>query len=299
MTRGVAGRLGLLAVIWGCSFLFIKVGLEGLSPTQVVLGRIVTGAVVLAVFAAVRRVPLPRRPAMWGHLLVVGVVANVLPFFCFAWGEAHGAPSSLAAVFNATTPLFTLLIAMAALPAERPSLRRAAGIGIGFVGAVVVLSPWEASGGRALPGELVCVAAALCYGVGFVYTRRFVAGSGFRPVALAAGQLSCAAVVTLVLAPALAAGPIALSPRVVLSVAALGAFGTGIAYILNYRLVRDAGATTTSTVTYLSPIVAVALGVGLLGESFAWTSVLGTLLTLAGVAVAGGRNTAERARPAT
>lgn len=297
MSRSVATRLGALAAIWGCSFLFIKFALVGLSDTQVVLGRIVTGAAVLAALVAVRRVPMPRRPAMWGHFAFLGVVGNVLPFFGFAWGEAHGAPSSLAGVYDATTPLFTLLVAVVALPAERPTARRAAGLVMGFLGAIVILAPWQPSGGAtALPGQLTCIGAAACYGVAFVYTRRFVAGSGFPPLALATGQLSCAAVVAIVLTPLLAAQPVSLSPRIVLSVLALGALGTGAGFVLNYGIIRDAGATTASTVTYLMPIVAVTLGVIVLGESFGWTDVVGALLTLAGVGVAGGVRMARRGR---
>jgi drug/metabolite transporter (DMT)-like permease len=296
VTGGVAARLCLLAAIWGCSFLFIKVGLQGLSDTQVVVGRIVIGAAVLAAFTAIRRIPMPRRPTMWAHFLFLGVVGNVLPFFGFAWGEAHGAPSSLAGVYDATTPLFTLLVAVAALPSERPTVRRAAGLVLGFLGAIVILAPWQLAGGTALAGQLTCIGAAACYGVAFVYTRRFVAGSGFPPLALATGQLGCAAVVALLLTPLLAAQPASLSPKIVLSVLALGALGTGVGFVINYGLIRDVGATTASTVTYLMPVVAVILGVLVLGEPFGWTDVIGALLTLLGVAVAGGVRMARRRR---
>src|SRR4051794_13710915 len=152
MSRPAAARLGALALIWGCSFLFIKVGLEGLSPVQVVLGRMAGGAVVLAACLAWQRQPLPRSPRLWAHLMFVSVVANVVPFILLAWGEERVA-SSRAGVLNATTPLAPALIAAAALPEERLSPPRLAGLLVGFAGVVVVVGPWHAEGANRLSGQ--------------------------------------------------------------------------------------------------------------------------------------------------
>src|SRR5664280_2306639 len=159
-TPGVTGsalaRLSVRAVLWGSSFLFIKVGIEGLSPSQLVLGRLLTGASVLAAIVVVRRERLPRR----------GVVGNIAPFLLFAWGEQR-ASSSLAGIYNASTPLLTLLMAIVALPEERPNAARATGLVLGFLGVLTVLAPWQGVGGGGLAGQVAFVAASVCYGVSF------------------------------------------------------------------------------------------------------------------------------------
>jgi drug/metabolite transporter (DMT)-like permease len=278
----------VLAVIWGCSFLLIKVALEGVSATQVVLGRIVLGAVAILAWVVVRREPLPRQPVVWLHAAVMGVVSNVVPFLGFAWGEDNGATSGLAGIYNATTPLWTLVFAILALPSERPTRARLTGLVMGFAGVLVVLAPWRSMHGAGLAGQLACLGAGACYGVAFVYTRRFLTGRA-EPLGLAAAQLTCAAVEIGLIAPFVATGHVSLPPRVWLSVLALGAAGTGIAYVIYYGLVRDVGATTASTVTYVVPLVAVTLGVIALGESLRWNDFAGALIVLAGILVAEGR----------
>src|SRR5664280_334352 len=187
-TPGVTGsalaRLSALAVLWGSSFLFIKVGIEGLSPSQLVLGRLLTGASVLAAIVVVRRERLPRRRVVWVHLALLGVVGNIAPFLLFAWGEQR-ASSSLAGIYNASTPLLTLLMAIVALPEERPNAARATGLVLGFLGVLTVLAPWQGVGGGGLAGQVALVAASVCYGVSFVYTRRYLSGTGHSPLARA------------------------------------------------------------------------------------------------------------------
>ena len=278
-------RIGVLACIWGCSFLFIKVALEGMSATQVVLGRIVLGAVAILSWMAARREPLPRSRSVWLHAAVMGLVSNVVPFLGFAWGEDNGATSGLAGIYNATTPLWTLVFAMAFLPTERPNRARLVGLVLGFVGTLVVLAPWRSLHGAGLDGQLACLGAGACYGVAFVYTRKFLSGRA-APLGLAAAQLTCAAIEIGVVAPLVATHSVSLPPRVWLSVLALGAAGTGIAYVIYYGLVRDVGATTASTVTYVVPLVAVTLGVAALGESLRWNDFVGALIVLLGILVA-------------
>lgn len=281
-------RLGLLALIWGSSFLFIKVALEGLAPEQIVLGRVVVGAVVLIVVANARGLRRPRALALWGHLAVVAMVGNLIPFSLFSWGETH-IDSSLAGILNAGTPLFTLLMVLALLPDEHVTRTRVLGLVIGFAGVVIIVGPWEAGAlSGSLGGQLACLGAAACYGVAFTYTRRFLAGRD-EPLALAASQLAAAAAIALVIAPLVATDPIEVTWRVVGSVAALGAFGTGVAYVLSYRLVHDEGATTASMTTYLIPIVAVVLGVVVLGEELHWYAFAGAAVVIVGVATAEGR----------
>jgi drug/metabolite transporter (DMT)-like permease len=294
-----------LAVTWGASFLFIKVALEGLSPGQVVLGRLTTGALALAVICAVKRQRLPRDPAVWGHLAVVAVLLCVFPFLMFAWAEQH-VSSSVASILNAATPLMTMGVALAALPQERPTRTRLAGLLIGFVGVVVVLAPWRTvdtietvetaetvgdtlvssgAGGPLLWGQLACLAATFSYGIAFVYLRRFVSPRGQPAVPVATVQVGLGALMMLALSPLLATQPPHLSWRVAVAISALGVLGTGLAYVWNTRIVADWGATSASTVTYLTPLVGVIAGTAALGERVSWNQPVGAVVVIAGIAV--------------
>ena len=293
VTRADLVRFTLLGVIWGSSFLFIAVALEGLTPAQIVLGRMVVGSLVLAGVCVSRRLRLPRSPALWGHLGVMAVIANLVPFTLWGFAEQRIA-SGTAGVLNATTPLFTLLL-VATLQGtgrgtERIGAVQALGLGLGFVGVVVVVGPWQAGALEgSVAGGLAGLAAAACYGVSFVYTRAFVATSGEAPLALSTVQLGIGALLMLVATPALGPRPVTLDPVVVLSVLALGALGTGLAYQLYFRLLASVGATTASTVTYVIPLVAVGLGWLVLGEPLRWNLFAGGLVVVAGVALAEGR----------
>ncbi|MFJ3956959.1 DMT family transporter [Arthrobacter sp. NPDC090010] len=278
----------MLALAWGSSFLFIKIALEGLSPSQVVLGRLLAGAMALLAVTAVTRQRLPRDPAIWGHLAVVSVLLCVVPFSLFSWAELH-VPSGLASIYNATTPLMTLLVASVALPEERPNRSKLAGLLLGFIGVVVVLGPWRGlSRGEGL-AQAACLLATLSYGLAFVYLRRFVSPRGLPALPVATVQVGLGAVIMLVLAPLTATDPVHLSWPVVLSVAALGIAGTGLAYLWNTNVVAAWGATNASTVTYLTPVVGVALGIAVLGESVSWNEPLGAVVVVAGIALSQGR----------
>ncbi len=279
-------RLALLSLMWGSSFLFMKVGLEGLSPQQIVLARMVCGAAVLLVILGYRREQLPRSPLIWGHLTALTVIANLAPFFLIAWGE-KSIPSATAGVLNATTPLFTTPIAMAFLPEERPTVDKVLGLVVGFVGVIVLMGAGVGSGD--LPGYLAVLVASACYGVAFVYMRRVLSPTGLSPLVLSAAQIVAGAGVMLVLTPIVGRTPVELDFGIVLSMLALGAVGTGLAYLLSYSLVRDIGATGASLVTYLIPVATVALGVVVLGERPGWNLPIGGVVVILGVALAQGR----------
>ncbi len=282
-------RFVMLAAIWGSSFLFIKVGDAALAPVQVTLGRMVFGAATLLLILAARREGLPHAPRVWGHLAVAALLLNALPFTLFAYGELH-TTSVLAGIWNATTPLFAFPLALLMLREERPSAARAASLAIGFLGVLVVLGVWQGFGGQALVGNLACLGAAVSYGVGFPYTRKYLAGRPESTVVLAAGQLLCGTVELALVTPLLAGLPATLPPmHVIASVVALGVLGTGIAYILNYGLIRDAGATVAATVTYVIPLFATIEGVIVLREPVTWYEPVGAVVVILGVAVSQGR----------
>lgn len=284
--RSAASRLGLLAGIWGVSFLFVELALHGLNPVQIAFGRITLGAATLLLYLVARGWPLPRGATTWAHLAVVSVFGNVVPWLAYAWGQQY-VSSGLAGVCNATTPLFTVALATVVLPEERATPTAVSGLGLGFLGTVLVLAPWDTAGSPALGGSLACVGAAASYGVAITYTRRYLSGRGSPPV-LAAAQLLCAAGLMVTLAPFWLA-PAALTPKVAGSMVMLGAVGTAAAYLLFYRLIGEIGATASSTVTYLIPVVAVVVGVIFLQESVGWHTLAGAAVVLLGVWVAGRR----------
>jgi drug/metabolite transporter (DMT)-like permease len=292
MSRASAIRLGLLACLWGSSFLFIKVSLDGLSPIQIVLARMVAGALVLLAIIVVRREQLPRERMTWAHIVVAAFVGNLIPYFLFGWGEQR-VDSAVAGTLNATTPLFTLAIAFGTRTETTITRERVAGFLLGFLGAVLIVAPWNSEGASAT-GAIACLAAAASYGVSYVYMRHFLTGRGTTPIALAASQITVGALILIITAPVLADQAVDLQLDVVASVLALGALGTGLAYLLNYRLIQDEGATTASTVTYLLPIVAVILGAIVLSEPITWNLFAGTAIVLAGVAISDSRLSSGR-----
>lgn len=280
-------RLLGLGGVWGTSFLLIKIALEGLPPLGIALGRCIAGAGVLWAYVLLRRRPVPTDARIWARMAFVGLVANALPFALFSWGELH-VTSGIAGVYNATTPLFTLAIAIAFLPNERATRHRVAGLLLGFAGIVVVLGPWRGVGENSVLGQLACLAAGASYGVGLVYVRRVVSPLRLDVVAQTAVQLTMAILMLGVTAP-LVGGDVDLTWRVTLAVLALGAFGTGLALIVYNGLIHDVGPTSTSLVTFIVPVVAVALGAVTLGEPVTWNLFAGAAVVVAGVALAEGR----------
>ena len=173
----------------------------------------------------------------------------------------------LAGIWNGTTPLFVLVVVLLTLPEERPTRERALGLALGFAGVLVVLGAWRGIGGGELAGSAACLGAAILYGIGFPYLRRNLATGGLTVPVLAFGQLAMGTLQLAVVLPFAGGVPEAFAPGPLAAVAALGAVGTGAAYLLNYSIIRDAGATAASTVTYLVPVFATIAGVAFLSES--------------------------------
>jgi drug/metabolite transporter (DMT)-like permease len=285
---GWPAQLLLLALIWGASFMFIKVELDaGIAPIHIAFLRCALGAPALFLILRATHDRLPRDRALWGHLLVLGALMNAAPFALFAYGETE-VSSLLAGIFNALTPLMTLLFSLSLLPEEPATPEKLAGLAVGFLGVLVVLAPWQGLGGGSLLGALACIGAATCYGVSFPYLRRHVSGRPETGVAISTVQVALGGVLLLLFTPFGALPGDVPGATAWLSALALGALGTGVAYILNFNVVREAGAQTASMVTYLVPVFAVIFGVAVLGEPLSWHEPVGGALIIAGVALAQG-----------
>ncbi|MEE1621581.1 DMT family transporter [Zafaria sp. J156] len=285
-----------LALVWGSSFLFMKVAAEGLTAGQIAAGRLVLGALTLRVLMVVTERAWPRDRRFWGHMAVTALFLCAVPFLLFAWAAPH-IPSGLSSIFNASTPIMAALFTAAILPTERLGQRGASGVALGAAGVVVVVGPWTlaATAGAALEAQLACLGATACYGFGTAYLRRFVAGRHHHDaLTVSTVQVSLAAAAALVLMPLTGWAPMRFDAPMLASLAALGILGTGIAYIWFTLVVTAWGAVAASTVTYLTPLVGVLLGVAVLGETLAWHHPVGGAMILAGIIVAQSR----RVRPA-
>lgn len=276
-------RLAALALMWGSSFFWIKLGLTAFTPVQLVLIRVALGAVVLVTLCLFQRDRLPARPRVWLHLAVAALFHNALPFVLFAMGE-QTVGSGITGVLNSTTPLWTVLIALATGVDRSLSRPRVIGLALGLAGIVLIFAPWQESG-LLTWGALACVAAAISYGLVIVYEGRFLSGTGSSPVALAGAQMTLASGFVLLAMPVGGVAPVHPNPVAVVAVLVLGVFSTGIAFAINYQVLASEGAVSASMVGYLIPVVSVLLGTLFLNEELNPRVVAGMVVVLAGVAL--------------
>lgn len=282
----IAIQFVLAGVVWGSSFLFMKVALEGISPAQVAGSRLVFGALALGLFVLISREHLPRRLRIWGHMTVLAVTFCVVPFLLFSWAQQH-VTSGLASIYNATTPIMTAIMAGLLLRVEKLKRLQIAGIGVGILGVVVIIGPWQGLDlSQSLVAQLAILGATACYGFSLAYMRKFVSDTGMSALMFSFLNIGIAAVIMVVLSPAIAFTPVHLDPWIVTSVVLLGCLGTGIAYVWNQNVVRAWGPTRASTVTYITPLVGVLLGVIILGEQLSWNEPVGALIVFLGILLA-------------
>ncbi|KUH39471.1 MULTISPECIES: DMT family transporter [Streptomyces] len=290
-------RLAVLSVVWGFSFLLIRVGTSAYAPFQVTFGRLLFGTAVLAAAMALRRTGLPRGARTWAHLTVAAFFLNAVPFSLFAFAELT-IPSTLAGICNATSPLWGMVLSLVALSEDRPTRRRVAGLGLGFLGVLTVLGAWQGFSGIDAGGTVMALLASLSYPIGWIYVRRTLAGSGASHLPLTGAQLLLATVQLAVVTPLFTSWPSSFPVLPLLAVVALGALGTGFAMLLQYGIVSEVGPTTGQMVTYFTPVIATAAGVTLLDEPLTWNTPVGALIVLAGAALTQTRpDTASRRLP--
>jgi drug/metabolite transporter (DMT)-like permease len=287
MNVGDWGLLLFLSLLWGGSFFFNQVAVAELPVLTVVAGRVALAAVALWMVAALLGTPLPRSRAVLVAFLGMGFLNNAVPFTLIVWGQAQ-IGSGVAAILNAATPLFAVVVA-GRLTADEPlTVSRLVGATIGFAG-VAVLVGASPSGG-ALAAKLACVAAGLSYAFGGVWGRRFRV-LGVSPLVTAAGQVTTSSVLLVPLALALDRPwtlPVP-SPEALASLAAVALLSTALAYVVYFGLLARAGATNLLLVTLLIPVTALLLGVGVLGEVLLPRHAAGMALIATGLAVIDGR----------
>lgn len=277
-----------LGIVWGCSFIFIKLGLEFLTPIGVAFGRVSLGALTLVLWARFKGIALPTGRIMWIHLWVVALLLNVIPGILFAVAETE-VTSILAGIINAVTPLMTLLAIMIAFREEKPKSYQVIGLLIGFGGVLTVLGAWQGLGENPAGAVIALLCAVSCYGISFPYSRKFVLPKKLKAESLAAGQLLMGAITLL---PFYLLDGIAKDyyrPGPVFAMLALGILGSGFAYIWNFKIMEAAGSAIASTVTYVTPVVAVIVGIIFLGEGITWYEPVGGLVVLLGAAISQNR----------
>ncbi|GGV42448.1 multidrug transporter [Streptomyces longisporoflavus] len=276
-----AVRVGVLALLWGSTFLWIELALEGLTPVQVTLLRCALGAATLMLLLFGTRGRLPADRATWKHIFVAAFFCNALPFGLLSVGQ-QTVDSGVAGALNATTPLWSVLIGLA-IGTER-GLRpvRLAGLLLGFAGTSLIFAPWQQSGMTSW-GALAILGAAASYAVGFAYMGRHLVGKGMPTLSLSAAQLVAATGLTALALPVGGTATVHVAPATVLAVVILGVFATGVTFHLTYRIIADEGATNAATVGYLLPVVSVALGAVVLGEDFSLRVAAGMVVVLLGV----------------
>jgi drug/metabolite transporter (DMT)-like permease len=275
----------LLAVIWGSTWMFIKLGLRDLPPVGFAAARFALASVVLFAVVAARGRPLPRAGRDWALVLVTGVLAFSLNYGLLFWGEQH-ISSGLAALLQATIPAFGLLFAHLHLPGERLTAAKLAGVGLGVAGVGVIFSnQLSAEGGMALWGSAAVVVGAVCVAYSNVLVK--ARGGELDPAFLAAGQMTCGLVPLAAYAFAFEGNPLRFNwtPLAVVSLLYLTLVGSVAAFLLYYWLVRHMDVTKTMLIALVTPLFAVLLGLLVLGEQLTWRTLAGGALIMSGIAL--------------
>ena len=277
-----------LGTVWGCSFIFIELGLEFLTPFGVAFIRCALGAITLLIFTKIRKVDLPADRKIWQKLWVVAMLLNVIPGVLFAFAQQY-VTSVLASIINAGTPLMTLVFMLIVFREEKLKPEQIIGLIIGALGVLTVVGVWKDLGDNQLVGVIALLIAISCYGASYPYSTRNVIPLKLKPEALATGQLIMAAVTLL---PFFIINGISndfYRLQSVIAMLCLGIFGSGFAYIWNFAITAAAGSAIASTVTYLTPVVAVIVGFLYLGEVIVWHEIVGALIVIVGALLSQGR----------
>jgi drug/metabolite transporter (DMT)-like permease len=277
-----------LGLVWGCSFIFIELGLVFLSPFGVTFVRCALGAITLMIFAKARKVGLPKGKSIWRKLWVVAMLLNVVRGVFFAFAQQY-ITSALAGIINATTPLMTLIFMLLIFREEKIKREQVYGLLIGALGVMTVMGVWKELGDNQLIGVIALLIAVSCYGASYPYSTRNVIPLRLKPEALATGQLLMATMTLLPLFIFDGFSSNNYETKSIIAMLCLGIFGSGFAYIWNFSVTAAAGSAIGSTVTYITPVVAVIVGWLYLNEEIAWHEPVGALVVIIGALLSQGR----------
>ena len=277
-----------LGTVWGCSFIFIELGLEFLTPFGVTFIRCALGAITLIIIARIRKIDLPTDRKVWQKLWVVALLLNVIPGVLFAFAQQY-VTSVFASIINAATPLMTLVFILVIFREEKLKREQIFGLLIGALGVMTVVGVWKELGDNQLVGVIALLIAVSCYGASYPYSTRNVIPLKLKPEALAAGQLIMAAITLLPLFIINGISNDSYPRQSVIAMLCLGIFGSGFAYIWNFSITAAAGSAIASSVTYLTPVVAVIVGRLYLGEVIVWHEIVGAIIVILGALLSQGR----------
>jgi drug/metabolite transporter (DMT)-like permease len=278
----------IAGLIWGASFLFIELALTFLTPIGVAFGRTFFGALAMVVAMVIFKSKLPTSFEAWKRLTIAGILMSSIPFVLFAYAQTQ-VTSALAAIINAVTPITTVIVILIAFRTEKLKPHVITGIVIGLLGVLVVLGAWQGFGENNPLAILAMLVAVILYGIGTPYVRKYVAPLNLATEVSVFGQIGTASLTLLPLY--LLSGPlITATPDMqsVFAIVTLGALGSGVAYLLYYKILDVVGSAIASSVTYITPVIAVILGVILLGEKLHWYEPVGGVIVILGAAISQG-----------
>ena len=277
----------ILSMIWGASFFFVEIAVEKMTPLTIVLCRVSFAAFLLIGFVRLTGRKMPKNPGIWGAFLALGALNNVIPFSLITWGQNH-IDSSLAAILNATAPVFSVILAHFLTKDEPLTRNRLVGVLFGWGGVALLIGIDALNGvGMKIAGQVAVLGAALLYAFAAIFGRRF---KDIDPVVVAAGMLTGSTIIMIPLA-FIIEQPFTLDPAPVTWAALFGlsAISTSLAYIIYFYVLSKAGATNILLVTFLIPVSAIFLGMMVLGETPGWNAFAGMGLIFIGLVFIDGR----------
>ncbi len=282
------GMYVIAGLIWGGSFLFVEYALTALTPIGVAFWRTAFGALAMLIAILIYRSKLPRSFDTWRKMTIAGMLMSSIPFSLFAFAQTY-VTSALASILNAVTPIATVIVMLIAFRNEKLKPHVIVGLLVGLVGVLLVLGVWQGFGDNEPMAIVALLVAVTCYGIGTPYVRKHIAPLNLATEVSVFGQIGTAAItllpVYLLSGQYFTAVP---SLQAVASVVAMGALGSGVAYLLFYKVLDVVGSAIASSVTYITPVIAVILGVLLLNEDLHWYEPVGGLVVIAGAAISQG-----------
>jgi drug/metabolite transporter (DMT)-like permease len=285
MRKAAFLAFALLGVIWGSNFIFMKWAAEDISPSQIVLLRVVFGFVPIFLYALAKRALAWKHLRYTHHFAVMALLATAIYYFAFAKGTAL-LPSSIAGLLSGAIPLFTFVCAWLFVSEEHINMTKAAGVILGFLGVLLIARPWSGIGGIDIIGVIYMLVGSMSVGCSFVYARKFITPLNLPAAALTTYQIGLAMIFLFVVTSLDGIGAVFGDTRAWMGlIFGLGLCGTGLAYVLYYYIVENLGAVAASGVTYIPPVVALAIGVFLVGDAIHPLGYVAIILILSGVAV--------------